>query len=247
MRTAAESLGAAAAFASFEAVPDDAPEQALVRVAEAHAAAGIIVGRAAPASEWSLVSLGRVARRLLRHAPLPVMVVPPDLDVAALGRGPVVIGAAALDDAVSAIRLGHALAQSLGLPARIVHVVPDPAALPVASVDPGVAYTSLQQAGTALDRGRLQAEAERGLAAWLRERGLPELPVRAELGRKTWALLDVARAEEATMIVCGSRRLSLAERIFEASVGSQLAAQADRPVLVVPPLDDEPSGSDARS
>jgi nucleotide-binding universal stress UspA family protein len=247
LRAAAESLGATAAFEAFEAVPDDSPEEALARLAETSAATGIIVGRAGPASEWTLVSLGRVARRLLRHAPCPVMVAPPDLDVATLGRGPVVIGAAATDDAVSAVRFGHALAQSLGLATRLVQIIPDPAALPVASVDPTAAHPDVPVAGTVRDRARLLADAERTLGEWLRARGLPELPMRTELGRKAWTLLDVARAEEATLLVCGSRRLSLAERIFDSSVGSQLAAQADRPVLVVPPHDDEPLGSNARS
>jgi nucleotide-binding universal stress UspA family protein len=36
------------------------------------------------------------------------------------------------------------------------------------------------------------------------------------------------------MLVVGSRQLSLAERIFSSSVGSDLARLADRPVLVVP-------------
>lgn len=245
MRAAAESLGAASAFAAFEAVPGDEPEEVLARVAEANEADGLVIGRAGAAGEWSLVSLGRVARRLLRHVPRPVMVVPPDLDVAALGRGPVVIGAAPVDHAVSAIRFGRALAETLDLPTLVVHVLPDPAAFPLAGPDPALTYTSAQQAVALLDRARLRVEAEHALAGWLREHGLGEPPLRAEPGRKARTLLDVAREVEATLVVCGSRRLSLGERIFQSSVGTELAARADRPVVVVPPAD-EPSGSAAR-
>jgi nucleotide-binding universal stress UspA family protein len=238
MRATAESLGAASAFEAFEVVQGDAPEEVLARVAEERDADGLIVGRAGAAGEWSLVSLGRVARRLLRHVPRPVVVVPPDLDVSALGRGPVVIAAAPVDHAVDAIRFGRTLADALDLPTLLVHVIPDPAVYPVVTADPAVAYTTAQQASSLVDRARLRAAAEHSLQTWLREHGLGEPPVRAEPGRKGWTLVDVARSVEASMIVCGSRRLSLAERIFQSSVGTEVAAQADRPVIVVPPRDE---------
>ncbi len=245
MRAEAEALGAMSAFAAFEAVPGDEPEQVLARVAEAHDAEGLVIGRAGAASEWTLVSLGRVARRLLRHVPRPVVVVPPDLDVAALGRGPVVIGAALVEHALPAIRFGRSLAEALDLPVLLVHVIPDPAMLPVAAADPAILYASAQQASALVDRARLRVDAEHALREWLREHELGEPPVRAEPGPTAFTLLDVARAVDATMIVCGSRRLSITERIFQSSVGTELAARADRPVIVVPPRD-EPMGSPAR-
>lgn len=245
LRATAESLGAASAFEAFEAIPDGEPEEALARAAEQYDADGLIIGRAGPAGEWTLVSLGRVARRLLRHVPRPVIVVPPDLDVSALGRGPVVIGAAPVDHAVSAIRFGRELAESLDLPVLLVHVIPDPAAYPLVTGDPAAAYASVTAAGTgALDDARLRAAAEHALLEWLRAHDLGEPPVRAEPGRKAWTLLDVARSVEASMIVCGSRRLSLAERVFQSSVGTELAARADRPVMVVPPQ--EEAGTNAQ-
>lgn len=242
MRAAAESLGAASAFTAFEAVPSDAPEEELARVAHEHAADGLVIGRAGAAGEWTLVSLGRVARRLLRHVPRPVVVVPPDLDVAALGHGPVVIGAAPVDHAIAAIRFGRALAETLDLPVLLVHVIPDPAAypamVPVVGADPAVTLASAEQASAPVDQARVRMAAEHGLRQWLREHGLGDPPVRAEPGRKAWALLDVARGVQASMIVCGSRRLSLVERVFESSVGTELAARADRPVVVVPPQEE---------
>ena len=248
MRAAAESLGAASAFEAFEAIPEDAPEESLARAAEAYDADGLVIGRAGAAGEWSLVSLGRVARRLLRHVPRPVVVVPPDLDGAALGRGPVVIGAAPVDHAIGAIRFGRALAEALDLPVLLVHVIPDPAAIPIAGMEPSLAYAGAQAtATTVLDVARTRMAAEDALLGWLRKNELGEPPVRAEPGRKAWTLLDVARSVEATMIVCGSRRLSLAERVFQSSVGTEIAAQADRPVVIVPPPTDAPLGTDAQS
>jgi nucleotide-binding universal stress UspA family protein len=238
MRATAESLGAASAFSAFEAVPSDEPEAVLARVAEEHGAHGLVIGRAGAAGEWSLVSLGRVARRLLRHVPRPVVVVPPDLDLAALGHGPVVIGVAPVDHAITAIQFGRALAETLDLPMLLVHVIPDPATFPVVSPDPMVPmapYTSAEQASSLVDRARVRMGAEHALREWLREHGLGDPPLRAEAGRKAWTLLDVARSVQASMIVCGSRRLSLVERVFESSVGTELAARADRPVVVVPP------------
>lgn len=240
MRAAAESLGAASAFAAFEAVPSDDPEEVLARVAQEHEAKGLVIGRAGAAGEWSLVSLGRVARRLLRHVPRPVVVVPPDLDVAALGHGPVVIGAAPVDHAIAAIRFGRALAEALDLPVLLVHVIPEPATFPVVGTDPSVTYTSAAQATALVDRARVRMGAEHALREWLQRHGLGDPPLRAEPGRKAWTLLDVARAVQASMIVCGSRRLSLVERVFESSVGTELAARADRPVAVVPPQEAEP-------
>lgn len=239
MRAAAESLGAASAFTAFEAVPSDEPEEVLARVAQEHAADGLVIGRAGAAGEWSLVSLGRVARRLLRHVPRPVVVVPPDLDVAALGHGPVVISAAPVDHAISAIRCGRALAERLDLPVLLVHVIPDPATYPVVGADPTATVASAEQASSLLDQARVRMAAEHALRQWLREHGLGDPPVRAEPGRKAWTLLDVARGVQASMIVCGSRRLSLVERVFESSVGTELAARADRPVMVVPPQQEE--------
>ena len=49
------------------------------------------------------------------------------------------------------------------------------------------------------------------------------------------ALWTAAVKERACMLVCGSRRLSLLERIFTSSVGSELAATSPLPVAIVPP------------
>ena len=48
-------------------------------------------------------------------------------------------------------------------------------------------------------------------------------------------LARLAKAEDALMVVAGSRKLNALERLFVASVGSELAASASCTVAVVPP------------
>ena len=48
-------------------------------------------------------------------------------------------------------------------------------------------------------------------------------------------LKSLARLEDAVMVVAGSRKLEALERLFVASVGSELAASASCPVALVPP------------
>src|SRR5688500_11308289 len=57
--------------------------------ARAEHAAGLILGRAAPTGASARVRLGRVARRVLRQLPCPVVIVPPELTV--VGAGPVLL------------------------------------------------------------------------------------------------------------------------------------------------------------
>lgn len=234
LHAAAEALGVDGAFSAFEGVPGEEPEDVLPRVAEERHATGLIVGRARERGEWSLVSLGKVTRRLLRHAPRPTVVVPPDLDEAALGQGPVVITVAPVPHAIEAVRFGWRLAQQLELPTLLIHVLPDPTTQAPVAFDPAYTYTS----AALTDPNLLIARADRDLQRWLEEHDLPRLPLRTAVGRKTLDVLSVARSQHASLIVCGSRRLSLGDRIFQSSLGSDLAGHADRPVVVVPPSEE---------
>jgi nucleotide-binding universal stress UspA family protein len=230
IRTTAEAFGAAAAFEAYDAVPGEAPEDELRRIAAARDVDGVIIGRAGKANGWSLVALGRVARRMLRHVPRRLAVIPPDFDPADLGRGPVVIGIVPEDHAIAAARFGSELAECLDLPVLLAHVLPDPARHPLAASDPSLAYANALLSVEDDDR-----EATEHLQAWLDANGLGDLPLRTEAGVRGRTLLDIAESVDASVIVCGSRRLSLSERIFQSSTGSDLAAHAHRPVFVVPP------------
>ena len=77
------------------------------------------------------------------------------------------------------------------------------------------------------------------LRAWSFARGLEKARCIVREGTRVQMILEVAREEDAAVIVCGSRCLHLAQRIFASSTASELARRAERPVLVVPghPMD----------
>lgn len=233
-QASADALHAASAFEDFEVVADDSPEDELPRRAEQLGADGLILGRSAGSEGWSLVSLGRVTRRLLRAVPGPTVVVPPDFEVEGWGDGPIVVGVEPTADTVEAVRFGRATADRLGLPLLLAHVVSRP--IPAAAADPAIVLALGAQMhrddGDQPDGSRSEPE---GLARWRQEHGFDGLPLELGRGQAGLALLQIADEREATMLVCGSRRLSLSERLLRSSTSRELAAKAARPVAVVPP------------
>lgn len=77
----------------------------------------------------------------------------------------------------------------------------------------------------------------RDLHAWIDTRSLGDVRSAVIDGEIVDALSNTAQLEQAAMLVCGSRRLSLAQRMFTTSVGTELARLADRTVVVVPSTD----------
>ena len=73
------------------------------------------------------------------------------------------------------------------------------------------------------------------LAEWLDSRGVSVDEQSVLLGDAVESLSAHVRSKGAALLVCGSRRLSLTERVFLTSAGSELAALAPCPVAVVPP------------
>ncbi len=203
-------------------------DQKLLEIAAAEGADGVIVGRQATREGHEIVRLGSVTRRLLRHADRPVLVVPPDLDPAAIGTGPVFFLSRLTDDAVPAATLAATLARRLGRKIVLGHAIPVPQ-------DWGSHYLP----GAVLDKllQEHHAEALERMNAWAGEHGLAD----AELRLLEGSILDVvpkeAQAIDACLVVVGSRRLSMGERWLLTSVSSHLAGQLDRPVLVVPSLE----------
>jgi nucleotide-binding universal stress UspA family protein len=60
---------------------------------------------------------------------------------------------------------------------------------------------------------------------------------RAGVAAPTWqGIVDTADEIDAAVIVLGSRGLKGAREAFEGSVSHQVAEEAGRPVLIVPPL-----------
>jgi nucleotide-binding universal stress UspA family protein len=48
-------------------------------------------------------------------------------------------------------------------------------------------------------------------------------------------VVAISREEKSPLVVCGSRKMSTVERLFNASVGSSLAAYCTCPVAIVAP------------
>lgn len=216
--------GAEGVFAATEVLVAASPERGLVDAMTAHQATGLVIGRWSRRTETSLVRLGRVARRLLRDLPGPVIVTPPDLEASQLG-GPVVLATDLAEASSTAASFAATLAARLGRPLVAVHVE-----VPVA----GVAVDVPER-----DRPILRAQEERLVRerarAWAREHLPPGVEVVIEAGGVADRLLAVQAAERASIVVVGSRQLSLVARVFGSSLASGLAALAPCPVAVVPP------------
>lgn len=96
-----------------------------------------------------------------------------------------------------------------------------------APVTPGAAFEELNE-DDARERARAGAELA-GRAGFVAE-------ARAVLATPTWeGIVDTADELDAAVIVLGSRGLKGVREAFEGSVSHQVAEQAGRPVLIVPP------------
>ena len=221
--------GAAAVLAERRVIVGRSAEQALHDLAEpSRDGAGVralVIGRQARRGEKRVVRLGRVARRLLRTLPGPVVVVPPDLQTSAVGEGPVLFAASVDDDASGAAEFAKQIAADLGRPLSVVHVVPGDDYLAAEMVPAGVAGDFFRD---------LRQDHERNLKAWMRAHGLGGVPHLVSEGSVVDRLADVAREERAPLVVVGSRGLGLGMRLFSSSVATDLAAASEVPVAVVP-------------
>ncbi len=220
-RGAAERLLAAAGVSGeIRIVQGLSAEDALEEARTAAGAGGVVIGRAAGREGVAIVRLGRVARRMLRRLTSPVAVVPPDFRGEDAGAGPVVALSSLRDDALGACRLAAGLAAELGRPFAVCHVARAEALpyLPPAAID--------------LESRRAAGEVD--LARWLAQNGLRADSTGVLVGSPVDRALEWAEAAKAPFVVAGSRRLSLAERIVQASTGTALAATAATPVVVAP-------------
>ncbi len=188
--------------------------------------ATLVLGRAAPMENQSLVRLGTVARRTLRRLEGPVVIVPPDWSAATAGPGPVLVAIDATAPSLAAIAFAQAFATSVDRPLIAVSALRGAGGLGTALLSP--------PEFAALRERHEQQEGER-LSSFLEEHGLDALSVRSKIGPTVATVVDVATELGAAAVIAGSRRLTLAERIFSASVGTELASFAPIPVAVVPP------------
>ncbi|MCX4246601.1 universal stress protein [Paraliomyxa miuraensis] len=217
--------GAEGALAERRVICGRSAEDALEQLAGQPGVRGLIIGRQARRGERRVVRLGRVARRLLRALPAPVVVVPPDLKPEQVGDGPVLLAAGTDENAAGAAEFAKELAVDLGRPLAVAHVVPGDDYLAAEMVPSGLAGEFFRQ---------LRGDHERNLIAWMHAHGLDGVPRHVSEGSVVDRLAEVARNERAPLVVCGSRGLGLGMRLFSSSVATDLAAACEVPVAVVP-------------
>ncbi len=227
-RTAQEQLAQVGAsdVLSVHVVEGTQAETTLEAACAFHRGNVLVIGRNAPRDSANPVRLGRVARRVLRSLDEPVMVVPPDLTDA--GSGAVILAAGLDEDGDAAAAFAQDFATRFGRELVLVRVAPLPE------------HHSAQYLPTetlAKLRAEHQHAADRDLATWAEEHGLGEQRRIVLQGAVVDQLVDLADKERALAIITGSRRLTLFERWLLASTGSELAARAACPVVVVPPTD----------
>lgn len=204
---------------------DDVTEGLIAACGDTEAAA-LVIGRKAERHSDEFIRLGKIARRLLRTLVRPTVVVPPDLTVDTIGRGPVLVASDGDPRSIAACQFAAGLAAHVRRELVVVHVVDTP---------------------SFWDRGVLSVTALGELAQELREEGHKRLVASCAAaglsGHRTEVLTgDVVEtlrlrteALDPIATVVGSRRLSALERVFTTSVASELAAIATSAVIVVPP------------
>lgn len=210
--------------ATIAALTADNVVDTLAAAGAAPSSTGIIVGRRAIDSELRVVRLGKVARRLLRRLESPVFVVPPDLERANVGAGPIVCAVDLDQHGVDVARFGEALGRAIDRPARLVHVIDTGDPIGVEYL-PELTWTDIHT--------HAHAKGQAELIEWRERAGLSAYTLIAQ-GQTVSKLIAAATELDACMILCGSRQLSLAQRLWMSSVGSSLAAVAHLPVGVIP-------------
>jgi nucleotide-binding universal stress UspA family protein len=216
-----DASNAAPAVISRRIVGAESPERGLGDLLATEPCDAVLIGRIAERDTRRLVRLGRVARRLLRRLPTPVVVVPPDLSSTTVGRGPLVLASDLGASSTAAAAFAQRLATELGRELVVVHVDAGFQVIPTFWGEPVVVPAPPR---------RIPADVD----DWAESVGLRAGRTRLGEGSVVENVLDIAKLEDAPLIVCGSRGLDAVDRIFVSSTGMELARLADRPVAVVP-------------
>jgi len=140
------------------------------------------------------------------------------------------------DGSPGAVRAIETAAKLLG-PRRSVVVDVAAAITPaesVATISPVVPSAAFEQENTAEASGVAARGAQLARAAGF------DAEARAVLGTPTWeGVVAVADEIDAAVIVIGSRGLAGVHEFFEGSLSHAVAEHARRPVLIVPPHDEQ--------
>lgn len=207
-----------AAFDTVESAEAMDPEGELC--ARGQGALGIIVGRH-PARERGWFRLGRVTRRLLRNLPAPVVVAPPELTADDFA-GPVIFATDLGPASVAAARFAVTFARQTQRPLVCVHV-----AQPRWSEDVELAPELLSL------REAYRARVARDAWNWASDH-CPDAQLVIGYGDPAEYLPATAGQRHASLLVLGSGRPGLIERVFVGSTASAVASAASCAVAIVP-------------
>lgn len=210
-----------------ELVEDDEIARGLTESAAPLGVDALIIGRRAKRDEDPIVRLGEVTRRALRRLPVPIIVVPPDYGDRhdrGLGEGPIILATDLSEHAAPAAEFARDLAARLDRELLVAHGTQ--AFHWAVSYIPNATMNELQQRAT--------DEAGQSLQRWAASHGLGAARRHVFVGDPAKQLVQLAYTEDAAMLVTGSRVLGPVERLFLASVSSEVAAAATCPVAVVP-------------
>ncbi len=218
--------GGLSADAGVELIDGEPPEHALVEALDGRQdIRALIVGRRSNRDDHRFVRLGKTTRRLLRGSDWPVVVVPPDLPADGPGNGPILLATDLDEDAEGATGFARQLSVATGRPLVLAICVPH------------FQWGDIYVATLADERARIdQAEREKAkaaLARWAEGRGLGEHRQVVVQGDAVHELALLAEREKASVLVCGTRKTSMLQRIFDISVSTELAGAAPCPVAVV--------------
>ena len=220
---------AGAEGAEVRLLPPDPAADALIAAAADEGASLLVVGSRGHSALRSGL-LGSVTRELAARSPIPLVVVPPHYSEGADGGGDeatIVCGVDGSGHAVAAARIAGGLARALGGRVVITHALKDLRAT--------IAYLgarSTQPALTGQPDAR-EAEAVRIVEEALAAAGDGATGV-VEPGAPWDALQAVADREGAGMLAVAARGQSAARAALFGSVATRLAAEATRPILIVP-------------
>lgn len=209
-----------------EIVADTSAEHGLVAACDRFEAALLVLGRRAIHTGPSWLRLGPVARHLVQRLPRPTVIVPHGWAPPPPARngGPVV--AMVQPDASSEVALATAIrhAEALDRELVVAHAALDPAR-ELATYIPQPALEELQATRRQRDRAALDE--------WLDARRLPpKARVILELGSARSLGASLVDRLQPSLVVVGSRRLSVRDRWFGSSTSTDLAAHLDTPVLI---------------
>jgi nucleotide-binding universal stress UspA family protein len=200
-------------------------DDALVRELVAEHADALVIGRQAPSHERHFVRLGRVARRLVRQLPCPIVVAPPDLRADQVGGGPILLATDLEETCGSAARFAQRMSAATGRRIVVAHIIPH-------EIESAryVPTTTIEQfySQVGLDR-------QRDLQTWKATHGLGDAGAVVAHGDIVARLTAIAEVEGSPMIVCGSRGLGALERVFVTSIATDLSCWAGTTIAIVPP------------